>query len=109
MTIGTANIVAPMLTTTKVVVLLSSRMAGKTSFGNLLGGFVLEGNDLGRITFGYVVLAWSMTRFTPGYLVFPATEIAQFGMGSRNKILELIFMAVLTRFASYILIVLSRG
>ena len=109
MAIGTTDIVAPVFTAAKVVVLFSSRMAGQTSFGNLLGRFVLEGNDLCRVTFGYVVLAWSVTRFTAGYFVFPATEIAQFGMGSRNKILELVFMAVLTRFASYILIVLSRG
>ena len=52
MTIGTADVVAPMFTTAKVVVLLSSRMAGQTSFGNLLGRFVLERNDLCGITFG---------------------------------------------------------
>jgi hypothetical protein len=109
MTIGTANIVAPMLTPSKVVVLISSRMAGQAGFGNLLGGFVLEGNDLCRITFRYVLFAWSVTRLTSGYLVFPTIEITQFGMGSRNKILELIFVAVLTRFASYILIVPGRG
>lgn len=98
-----------MLTASKVVVLLPARMAGQTSFRNLFGGLVLEGNDLCRITFGYVLFTWSVARLTSGYLVFPAIESTQFGMGSRNKILELIFVAVLTRFASYILIVLGSG
>ena len=75
MTIGTTDIVAPVFATAKVVVFLSSRVAPQTSFGNLLGRFVLEGNDLGRISFFNVRFARAVTRFAAGNFVLPTTNL----------------------------------
>lgn len=61
MTIGATNIVAPVFATPKIVVRLSACVTGQTGFGNLLGRFVFERDDLRRITFLYARLAWSMT------------------------------------------------
>ena len=60
-TIRAADVVAPVLTTAEVVVFLSAGVTGQTGFRNLLRRFVLEGNDLLRITFFDMSLAWPMT------------------------------------------------
>ena len=82
-------------------------MAAQASFGNLLGGFVFERDDFGRIAFRDVGLAWSMTRLTSGHLVFPTAQISELRVGSRNKILELILVAVFARFAADVLILIG--
>ncbi|MEK6283441.1 MAG: hypothetical protein AABN95_24065 [Acidobacteriota bacterium] len=71
MAIRTADVVAPVLTTTKVVVFFLARVAGKTGFRDLLRGFGLEGYDLGGITFRNVFLAGAVTRLTTRHFSFP--------------------------------------
>ena len=92
MAIGATNIVAPMLTTTKVVVFLAARMTGQTGFGNLLRRFVLEGDDLGGIAFVDVGLAWTMTRFTAGHFRFPTADLRQFCVRRMRERFELVFV-----------------
>lgn len=76
-TIGAADIVAPMLSATEVVALFFSRMATQTSLRRFLRSFVLERNDLRRIAFGNMVLARAMTRFAAGRFIFPAAHCRQ--------------------------------
>ena len=70
-TISTTDVVAPVFAAAEVVVLFSPGVAGQAGFRDLFGGLVLERDDLRRIAFGYVFLAWSMTRLTARHLVFP--------------------------------------
>ena len=62
MTVSAADVVAPVLAATEVIVLFLARMTGQTSLGVCLGRFVLEGNDLGRIALCNVGLAWPTLR-----------------------------------------------
>ena len=80
MTICATDVVAPVFATTEVIVLFSSRMTRQAGFRDLLCGLVFEGDDLRRIAFLDVRLAWSMTCFTSGYLVFPTAQIAKLRM-----------------------------
>ena len=104
MAIGTAYVVSPVLATAKVVVLFSSGMAGETGFRNRFCWFVFERDDLCRITFFRVGLSWSMTRLTSSHSVFPSLQATKLGVGSGDKILELIFMAVFAGVAPYIIV-----
>src|SRR5712692_4535558 len=99
-TIRAANIVAPVLAAPKVVVLFLSRMAGKTSFGNLFGRLVLERDDLGRIALRNVGLAGAMTLLAAGNFSFPTADRGKLGMRRMRERLELILMAVFTGLAS---------
>ena len=103
MTVGTTNVVAPMFTAPEIVVLFSSSMARQTSFGNLLGRLVLEGDDLLGIAFFSVGFAGTMTRFATRHLPFPTTDCGKLGMRGVGVGLELILVAVLTGFAADII------
>jgi len=74
-----SDIVAPVFAAAEVIVLFLARMTGKTSLRDLLGCFVLERNDLRRIAFFRVGLAWSMAGLAAGHLLFPTAEHAEFG------------------------------
>ncbi len=80
MTVGTADIVAPMLTTSEIVVFFFAGVAGETGLGSFFGRFTFEGNDLSRIAFLNMGLAWSMARFAAGCLSFPTAGGGQLGM-----------------------------
>ena len=54
-------------------------------------------------------LAWSMTRLTTGHLVFPTGQTAEFRVGRRRKIPELIFMTVFACFASDVVVRMGRA
>lgn len=109
MAVSATYVVAPMLAAAEGVVLFPARMTGEASFGNLLGGFVLEGDDLRRIAFFDVRLAWSMTRLTTGPLVFPTAQAAELGVRSRSEVSELIFVAVFAGFTADVLVVSRCG
>ena len=78
MTVSATDVVAPVFAAAEVVVLFSSRVAAQAGFGDLFRRFVLERNDLGRIAFLHVGLAWSMTGFAPGHFLFPTLQAAKF-------------------------------
>jgi len=75
--IYTTDIVAPVLTATEVVVFFLTRVTAKTRFGDFFRRFVFEGNDLLRIAFFDVGLAWTMTRFTTRNLLFPTSNLCK--------------------------------
>ena len=77
MAIHATNVIAPVLTTAKVIVFFLARVTTKTRFGSLFRSFVFERDDLGRIAFSYVRFAWTMTRFATGRFVFPATDLCE--------------------------------
>lgn len=103
MTIGTADIVAPVLTTPEIVVFFFTRVAGETSLGSVLRRFVLERNDLRRITFLYVRLARTVARFAASHLSFPTADRGKFGVGRMGVSFEQIFVTVLAGFATDII------
>src|SRR5215472_17144756 len=74
-------------------------MAGKTGLRDFLGRFVLEGDDLQRIAFFQVGLAWSMARLAAGHLPFPAADSPQLRMRGMRIRFEFIFMTVLAGIA----------
>lgn len=100
MTVSTPNVIAPVLATTEVVSLLFASVTRKTSLGDFLRRFVLEGNDLFGIAFFRVGLAWAMTGFATSYLVFPTANRRKRGVGSVREGFELIFMAGFAGFAA---------
>ena len=108
MTVSTTDVVAPVFTAAEVVVLFASGVAGQAGFGDLLGRLVFERDDLCRVAFRDVLLAWSMTRLTASHLVFPTAQTAEFGVRSRDEVFELIFVTVFAGLASDVLLVASR-
>jgi hypothetical protein len=90
-----------MLTPTKVVALFFAGVTTETALGNLLGGLVLERNNLGDIAAAIDVrLAWAVTRFASRDLVFPTTQSGQTGVRGMRVGLELILVARLTGLAA---------
>ena len=74
-TVRTADIVAPVLSATKIVVLFLARVTGETSLGDLFRRFILERDSLFRIAFFGVSLAGTVTRFTPGNFSLPTADL----------------------------------
>ena len=79
-TVGTADIVAPVFPTSEIVVFFFAGMAGETGLGSFFGRFIFEGNDLGRISCLNMGLAWSMARLAASYLSFPTAGRGKLGM-----------------------------
>lgn len=69
-----------MLAAAKVVVFLFAGMTAQTSFRDLFRRFVLERDDLFRVAFFTVRLAWSMTGLAACYLLFPTGELYELRM-----------------------------
>ena len=94
MAVSTTDVVAPVFAAAEVVVFLSTGMARQASFRGFLRTLVFEGNDLFRIAFLDVRLAWTMARLATCHLVFPATGLRELCVGSVRKSFELIFVTV---------------
>src|SRR5262245_3462619 len=109
MAVSAADVVAPVFATAEVVVLFSPRMTGQTRFRDLFRRLVLERNDLGRIAFLRVGLAWSMTSLTTGHPVVPPLQTAGFGVRRGQEIFELVLMAVVAGFAADVLVLTRCG
>ena len=75
--IDTADVVAPVLAAAEVVVLFPARVTPKTGLGSLLRRLTFKRNDLLRIAFFDVRLAWTMTRLTTGYLLIPTADLRE--------------------------------
>ena len=102
MAVSTADVVPPMLSPTEVVPLFFAGVTRQTGLGCFLRAFVLERNDLGRIAFGNMVLAGTVTRFASRYLVFPTAHLGKLSVRGVGIGFELIFMTVLARIAANI-------
>ena len=102
MTVCTANVVAPVFTSTEVIALFFACVAGKTSLGRFLRAFVLERNDLGRIAFGNMILAGTVTGFASRYLVFPTANLGKLSVRGVGIGFELIFVTVFAGVAANI-------
>ena len=100
-TVGTTDVIAPMLSTPEVVVVLFTRVACKTSFGDLFRVLSFEGNYLRRIgSVLHVSFARTVTLFAAHYLVLPAMHLSELSVLCRGEILELVLMTGLTCFAA---------
>ena len=93
----------------EVVAFLFAGMAGKTRLGNLFGRFILERDDLRRVTFFHVGLAWSMTRFAASHFPFPTAETGETRVRSVREGFELILVAGLTSFTADVITVGRSG
>ena len=72
MTISAADVIAPVLAATEVVVLLFAGVTGQTRLGDFLLRLVLERNDLLGIALFDMGLAGTVARFATGHFLFPA-------------------------------------
>ena len=107
-TVCAANIIAPVLATPEVVVFLFASMAGKTSLRDCLGRFILERNDLCRIAFRSMVLAWTMASLATRDFAFPTADRGKLGMRSVGEGFELIFVTIFAGIATDVIGVSRR-
>ena len=114
-TVGAADIVAPVLAAPVVVVLLAARMARETSVGDLLGRHRFQDANLqvvlldrgwvcarvnGRVDHVNVGLAGAVTGLAAHNLALPTFLIRELGVRGVGEVVELIFVTVLTAFAA---------
>ena len=100
MTVGAADIVAPVFAAAEVVVFFAARVAAETGFGNLFRRFVFEGDDLRWVAFFDVRFAGAVTRLATSHFLFPARELREFGVRSVREGFELVFVTVFACFAA---------
>lgn len=77
MTVSTANIVSPVLTTTEVIALFPSSVTGQACLGDCLRTLVLKRNNLGRVTLFNMRLAGTVTGFATGNVVLPTSNFGE--------------------------------
>ena len=94
MTVGTADVVSPVLAAPEVIVLFLPRVTSKTGFGGFLRRLAFKRNDLLGVAFFDVRFARSMTRFTASHFVIPTADLRELGVRRVRERLELIFVAV---------------
>lgn len=109
MAVSTPDIVTPVLAAAKVVVLLLAGVAAQTCFRDFFRGFVLERDDLLRVAFFNVCLAWSMARLATRHLVFPTADFYELRVGGVREGLKLIFVTVFTRLTTDVIFGLVFG
>ncbi len=102
--VGATNVVAPVFTAPEVVVVFFAGVTTKTGLGDFFRRLGLERNDLLRIAFLEVRLAWSMTRLATSDFSFPTIDSGESGVRRVREGFELFFVAVLTGFAANIVI-----
>lgn len=73
-TIRTANVVPPVFSTPEIVPFLFARVAKEAGLRDLFGALVLEGNNLARIAFCDVGLAWTMAGLATSYSSIPVFD-----------------------------------
>ena len=107
-TIGAADVVAPVLAAAEVVVLFLAGVTSQTGLGDLFGRFVLERDDLFRVAFFAVRLAGGVTRLATRHLILPTANLRELRMRRVRERLELIFVTVLARVAADIAVGVAR-
>lgn len=98
--ISTADIIAPVFATTKVVPLFLAGMAAQAGLGRIFRRFVFERDDLRRIAFGYMIFPWTMTGLAAGDLTLPTADRGKLGMRGVRVRFELILVTVFAGFAA---------
>jgi len=73
-TIRTADVVPPVFSAPEIVPLLFARVTKKAGFGDLFGALIFERNNLARIAFCDVGLAWAMTGLATSYSAVPILD-----------------------------------
>lgn len=106
MTVSTADIVAPVLAASKIVVALLSGMARKASFRYCFRILSLEGNDLADIAAFCVLLARAVARFAADDLSLPGIERVQLSVLRVADAFELRFVTGGACFAADVTVVL---
>ena len=104
MAVGAADVVAPVLAASKVVMFLFAGMAAQARFRDLFRRFIFEGDDLLRIAFLTMGFAWTMAGLATGHLLFPAADFDELRVRSTRKGLELIFVAILASVTAYVIL-----
>lgn len=104
MTVGAADIVAPVLATTEVVVFIFASVAGQACLGDRLRRLVRKGEDLRFIALLNVCFTRAMTLLAASHFALPGPESRELGMRGMREVLELIFVAVLARIAADVVI-----
>lgn len=99
-TVGAADIVTPVLTAAKVVVLFPAGMATETSLRGFFRRLTFEGNDLLGITFLCVGPAWTMARLATGNFIFPTAYFDELSVRGVREGLELILVTVFAGIAA---------
>src|SRR6202035_4561925 len=94
MTIGAADVIAPVFATTKVVALFLARVTSQARLRRVFRRLVLESNYFQGIAFSDMVFAWTMRSFTAGALRLPTADRGKLGMGGVRKRFELIFVTI---------------
>ena len=108
-TFRAADVIAPVFSATEVVVILFSRMAGQTSFGDRLGVHPFERSDLHLIAARIdVFLSRAVAGFTSDNISFPGSELVKVAVLRSFKKLELCIVTRSARFRSYVPVI-SRG
>ncbi len=96
MAVSATDIVAPVLAAAKVVVFLSTGMTAQTRFGRFFRRLVFERNDLLRVAFFDVGLAWTMARLATRHLFFPTGKLRELSVRGVREVFELIFVTIFT-------------
>src|ERR1044072_5462533 len=102
MAVCTTDIVAPVIAAAKVVVLLFAGVATSTRLRDFFRRFVFEGDDLLRIAFFNVRLAWSMARLATRHFVFPTSDFYELRVGGVREGFELLFVEIFARLTAHI-------
>ena len=101
-TVSAADVVAPVLAASEVVVFLFASVAAQTRLRDFLRRLVLEGDDLLRVAFLAVRLTWTMARLATRHLVVPTADFDELSVRRMREGLELIFVAVFTSLTAHI-------
>jgi len=100
-----ADVIAPVLAATKVIVILFSRVAGQTCFGDRLRVESFEGNDLGLIAARIdVFLSGAVTCLTSDNLPFPGSECVKAAVLCPFEHFELCFVTRRAGFRSHVVV-----
>lgn len=92
-----------MFTTLEVVAFLFAGMTGETRVGSFLRRLVLERDNLRRISFGYVGLAWPVAGFTTSDFALPAVYRRKLRVRRMRVGFEHILVAIFAGFAANVI------
>ena len=104
-TFRAADVIAPVLSATEVVVILLSRMAAQTGVGDCLGVHAFERSDLQLIAARIdVLLSRTVTCLASDDLSFPGCKRVKAAVFRSFELFELCFVTRCARFRSYVVV-----
>lgn len=93
MTLGAADIISPVLAPSKIVMRLFTFMTGETGVRDGLGVEIVQVDYLGLIAAAFdVCFTRTVTGLAALYFIFPTFQVAQLGVFSSRKGLELVLV-----------------